>query len=119
VVGAGASVGDEALTAKDAKSAKRLLKDPPGWIPVLRETVSEGQPQRRSRVVDLVATESENAAERGPRREEVNVSELTDEYRALLSERRYAVLATQDPEGTIHQTPVWFLFEDGRFYIES
>jgi len=47
------------------------------------------------------------------------VSELTDEYRALLSERRYAVLATQDPEGTIHQTPVWFIFEEGRFYIES
>lgn len=45
--------------------------------------------------------------------------ELTDEYRALLSERRYAVLATHDPEGTIHQTPVWFLFEDDRFYIES
>ncbi|HXU24806.1 MAG TPA: pyridoxamine 5'-phosphate oxidase family protein, partial [Tepidiformaceae bacterium] len=66
-----------------------------------------------------MATESENAAERGARREEVNVSELTDEYRALLSERRYAVLATQDPEGTIHQTPVWFMFEEGRFYIES
>jgi PPOX class probable F420-dependent enzyme len=47
------------------------------------------------------------------------VPELTDEYRALLSERRYAVLATHDPEGTIHQTPVWFLFEDDRFYIES
>ena len=50
---------------------------------------------------------------------EVDVPELTDEYRALLSERRYAVLATHDPEGTIHQTPVWFLFEDDRFYIES
>jgi PPOX class probable F420-dependent enzyme len=47
------------------------------------------------------------------------VSELTDDHRALLSERRYAVLATHDPEGTIHQTPVWFLFEDDRFYIES
>jgi PPOX class probable F420-dependent enzyme len=53
------------------------------------------------------------------RREEGNVSELTDEFRALLSERRYAVLATQDPDGTIHQTPVWFMFEEGRFYIES
>jgi PPOX class probable F420-dependent enzyme len=47
------------------------------------------------------------------------VAELTNEYRALLSERRYAVLATHDPEGTIHQTPVWFLFEEDRFYIES
>ena len=64
-------------------------------------------------------TESENAVEQTACREEVDVSELTDEYRALLSERRYAVLATQDPEGTIHQTPVWFIFEEGRFYIES
>jgi PPOX class probable F420-dependent enzyme len=47
------------------------------------------------------------------------VSELTDDHRALFSERRYAVLATHDAEGTIHQTPVWFLFEDDRFYIES
>lgn len=45
--------------------------------------------------------------------------ELRDEHRALLAERRYAVLATHDPEGTIHQAPVWFLFEEDRFYIES
>jgi len=42
--------------------------------------------------------------------------EPTDEVRA---ERRYATLATHDPEGTIHLAPVWFLFDDGRFYIES
>jgi PPOX class probable F420-dependent enzyme len=45
--------------------------------------------------------------------------ELTDELRALLAERRYATLATHDPEGTIHLTPVWFLFDDGRFYFAS
>ena len=43
----------------------------------------------------------------------------TEEQRALLSGRRYAVLATHDPGGSIHQTPVWFLFEDDRFYVES
>lgn len=45
--------------------------------------------------------------------------ELTDELRSLLTERRYATLATHDPEGTIHLTPVWFLFDDERFYFES
>jgi nitroimidazol reductase NimA-like FMN-containing flavoprotein (pyridoxamine 5'-phosphate oxidase superfamily) len=47
------------------------------------------------------------------------VSELTDELRALLTGRRYATLATDDPEATIHLTPVWFLFDDDRFYFES
>ena len=44
---------------------------------------------------------------------------LTDELRALLAERRYATLATQDPDGLIHLTPVWFLFDNDRFYFES
>jgi len=43
------------------------------------------------------------------------MSELSDELRALLAERRYATLATHDPDGTIHLTPVWFLFDDERF----
>lgn len=47
------------------------------------------------------------------------MSDLTDEHRELLAERRYAVLATHDTDGTIHLTPVWFLFEGDRFYIES
>lgn len=42
-----------------------------------------------------------------------------DELRALLAERRYATLATHDRDGTIHLTPVWFLFDDGRFYFGS
>ncbi len=33
--------------------------------------------------------------------------------------RRYATLATHDLDGTIHLTPVWFLFEDGRLCFGS
>jgi PPOX class probable F420-dependent enzyme len=44
---------------------------------------------------------------------------LTDKLRAFLAERRYAVLATHDPDGGIHLTPIWFLFEDDRFYFGS
>jgi PPOX class probable F420-dependent enzyme len=47
------------------------------------------------------------------------VGELTDELRSFLSERRYAVLATHDPDGGIRLTPIWFLFEDDRFYFAS
>jgi PPOX class probable F420-dependent enzyme len=45
--------------------------------------------------------------------------ELTDELRSFLGGRRYAVLATHDPDGGIHLTPIWFLFEDDRFYFAS
>jgi PPOX class probable F420-dependent enzyme len=47
------------------------------------------------------------------------VAELTDELRSFLSERRYAVLATHDLDGGISLTPIWFLFEDDRFYFAS
>jgi PPOX class probable F420-dependent enzyme len=47
------------------------------------------------------------------------VDELTDELRSFLGDRRYAVLATHDPDGGIHLTPIWFLFEDDRFYFAS
>ncbi len=47
------------------------------------------------------------------------VEELTDGWRAFLAERRYAVLATQDPGGDIRLTPIWFLFEDDRFHFAS
>ena len=43
----------------------------------------------------------------------------SDELRSFLGERRYAVLATHDPDGGIHLTPIWFLFEDDRFYFAS
>jgi PPOX class probable F420-dependent enzyme len=47
------------------------------------------------------------------------MAELTGELRAFLDERRYAILATHDPDGGIHLTPIWFLFEDDRFFFES
>ena len=47
------------------------------------------------------------------------MAELTDEVRSFLDERRCAVLATHDPDGGIHLTPIWFLFEDDTFYFES
>jgi PPOX class probable F420-dependent enzyme len=47
------------------------------------------------------------------------VAGLTDELRLLLAERRYAILATHDPDEVIHLTPVWFMFDNDRFYFES
>ena len=44
---------------------------------------------------------------------------LNDELRAFLADRRYATVATNDANGGIHLTPVWFLFEDDRFLFES
>jgi PPOX class probable F420-dependent enzyme len=47
------------------------------------------------------------------------IGELTDDLRSFLGERRYAVLATHDPRGGIHLTPIWFLFEKDHFYFAS
>ena len=47
------------------------------------------------------------------------MGDLTDELRTFLGGRRYAVLATHDPDGAIHLTPIWLLFEDDRFYFAS
>jgi PPOX class probable F420-dependent enzyme len=47
------------------------------------------------------------------------LGELTDTLRSFLGERRYAVLATHDPDGGIHLTPIWFLFEEDCFYFAS
>jgi PPOX class probable F420-dependent enzyme len=47
------------------------------------------------------------------------MGELTDKLRSFLAERRYAVLATHDPDGSIRLTPIWFLFEDDCFYFAS
>jgi PPOX class probable F420-dependent enzyme len=35
----------------------------------------------------------------------------------MLQARRYATLATQNDDGTIHLTPVWYLFENDKFYV--
>ena len=47
------------------------------------------------------------------------MGELTDRVRSFLGERRYAVLATRDPDGATRLTPIWFLFEDDRFHFAS
>ena len=47
------------------------------------------------------------------------MDELTGQVRSFLGGRRYAVLATHDPDGGIYLTPLWFLFEDDRFYFAS
>ena len=47
------------------------------------------------------------------------MGELTDHLRSFLGGRRYAVLATHDPDGGIRLTPIWFLFEDDRFSFAS
>ena len=46
------------------------------------------------------------------------MAELTDELRAFLAERRYAVLATYG-EHRIDLTPIWFLFEEDRFLFAT
>ena len=47
------------------------------------------------------------------------MDELTVELRSFLDQRRCGVLATHNSGGTIHLTPIWFLFEGGCFYFES
>jgi PPOX class probable F420-dependent enzyme len=39
--------------------------------------------------------------------------------RQILEARRYATLATHDADGSIHTTPIWYLFENGNFYVGS
>ena len=55
--------------------------------------------------------------------------EIPEEYRgvkgldadkeAVLAELRDAVVGTLNPDGTIHMTPVWFLYENGMVYFET
>ena len=47
------------------------------------------------------------------------MGELTDKLRSFLDERRYAVLATHDPDIGIRLTPIWFMFDDDLFYFAS
>ena len=44
---------------------------------------------------------------------------FSDSMREILEARRYATLATRNEDGSIHTTPVWYLFENGKFYVES
>jgi PPOX class probable F420-dependent enzyme len=47
------------------------------------------------------------------------LAEMTDHVRSFLAERRHAVLATHDPDGGVHLTPIWYLFEEDGFYFPS
>jgi PPOX class probable F420-dependent enzyme len=44
---------------------------------------------------------------------------LNDWARALLDGRHYATLATQDADGSLHLTPVWYLFRDEQIFVGS
>jgi Pyridoxamine 5'-phosphate oxidase len=47
------------------------------------------------------------------------MSTLSDSMRDILEARRYATLATHNDDGSIHTTPIWYLFENGIFYVGS
>ena len=47
------------------------------------------------------------------------MSELSDSMREFLNGRHYATLATLNEDGSIYLTPVWYLFENGRFFVET
>lgn len=42
---------------------------------------------------------------------------LSDAARALFGGRHYATLATQDAGGSLHLTPVWYLFRDEQLFV--
>ena len=44
---------------------------------------------------------------------------LSDRARRLLEGRHYATLATQDADGSLHLTPVWYLFRDEQLFVAS
>lgn len=47
------------------------------------------------------------------------MSKLSDSMREFLNGRHYATLATLNEDGSIHLTPVWYLFEDERFFFST
>jgi len=44
---------------------------------------------------------------------------LREWAREVLNGRRYATLATSNEDGSIHTTPVWYVFENGNLYVGS
>lgn len=44
---------------------------------------------------------------------------INDDVRAFLSGRRIASLATRNEDGTVHAIAVWYLFENGVFYMST
>jgi PPOX class probable F420-dependent enzyme len=49
----------------------------------------------------------------------LKMSKLSDSMRELLYGRHYATLATFNEDGSIHLTPVWYLFEDDCFFVST
>jgi PPOX class probable F420-dependent enzyme len=49
----------------------------------------------------------------------ITMSKLSDSMRELLNGRHYATLATLNEDGSIHLTPVWYLFENKCLFIET
>jgi PPOX class probable F420-dependent enzyme len=47
------------------------------------------------------------------------MSQLSDSMREFLNGRHYATLATLNEDGSIHLTPVWYLFEDECLFVET
>ena len=47
------------------------------------------------------------------------MAQLSDAMREFLNGRHYATLATLNADGSMHLTPVWYLFEDERLFVES
>ena len=44
---------------------------------------------------------------------------LTDGIREFLERQPFAVLATYNPDGSIHVVPLSYMFEDGRFFLAT
>jgi PPOX class probable F420-dependent enzyme len=53
------------------------------------------------------------------RKEAKTMSKLSDSMREFLRKRHYATLATINEDGSIHLTPVQYLFENDRFYVST
>jgi PPOX class probable F420-dependent enzyme len=47
------------------------------------------------------------------------MSRLNDAMRDFLNGRHYATLATLNADGSTHLTPVWYLFENECFFVET
>ena len=47
------------------------------------------------------------------------MAKLNDSMREFLNGRHYATLATLNEDGSIHLTPVWYLFEKGCIFVET
>jgi len=47
------------------------------------------------------------------------MAEASEFIKKFLSGTHYATLATHEDDGSVHLTPVWYLFENGKFFVET